>query len=143
MKMSMQPPAAIDAPVPDSTFQRPALLRVVGATITGTAVASGLELVLLVFDTPWQSFILIAAAGLFLWQLVSAMLVLPLWDLSCRRGYRRWWQAILFGATAGLLVSLILIHETSGVALRFEGIIATGSAVSALIIWWIGYYPRG
>jgi len=140
--MTVQLRAASDLPASSATFQRPKLLRITGAMVAGVAVATAIEVVLLVFDTPWQSIMLLAAAGLFLWQLAGAMLAVPVWDLLYRCGYRRWWQAVVFGGGLGLFVVLISIRDLSVLALRFDGTIAIGSAVVALIIWWLAYRPR-
>ena len=118
------------------------LPRIASALIAGAAAGAAIEVALLVVDTTWQSFMLLAGMGSFAWLLIGAIIALPLWEMLYRRGYRRWWYAPVFGMVSGLAIAVGFIREMSGSALRFEGTIGIGSAVAALIIWLIAYRPR-
>ena len=127
---------------PGETVQRLNFSRIASAVVAGAAAGAAIEVAPLVVGDPWQSFMLIAGIGLFVWLLVGAIMALPLFEMMYRRGCQRWWHAALFGMVLGLVIALAFIRETSGLALRFKGIIGVGSAVTALIIWWIAYRPR-
>lgn len=139
--MSGQSQAETVAP-PGEAVPQFNLPRIALAVTASAAAGAAIEVALLAVDTPWQSFMLLAGVGLFVWLLIGAIMALPLWEMLYRRGYRRWWHAALFGMALGLVIALASTREISGLALRFEGTTGIGSAVAALIIWWLAHSPR-
>jgi len=128
---------------PEWILQRLGMPALAFAVVAGAIAGTVVEVALLVVDVEWQSFMLFAAVGLFVCLLIGVMLALPLWEVLHRYGYRRWWQAAAFGAVLGLVSTMVLVHETSDLALRIDGTITFAAAVTALVVWWIAYRKRG
>jgi hypothetical protein len=132
----------LSTPHPGWIFQRLDLPGIVFA-VTGGATAGTLLVALVLGGVPQDWSALLPALGIWFFLVLGIAVVLPLWDILYRWGWRRWWQASAFGAASGFTVTFVLVGDWSGFGRAVAEVAGFASAVSGFVVWWMAYRTRG